>query len=426
MSKRKFNFLELASMANDPYNYGVLTPTFGKIRVEPKDRILIEKGGNGSDSIELYLDLLTDNQVYAQWDRQMGEIISKDWFLEPGGDTLEDKLALEYTEETLKSLSLNSRDYDPVSHSGILGSGQGLDGLTRGLGLALITGISPAEIIWRESSDRTNSYPEVDSVKLRDPRRFQFEADNQGNIFIKLKTKKYWSDGVYVPPRKFIIHRYWSVPSDDPYGNGVGRLLYYPVQWKRELLTLWLSIIDKYSNPTTVGTYERDITTEEQKEFDDALYNISRDMTISMPEGYKVDFISPNLSNVDLLSELEKVCNTYISKVISGEANTGEQNSEGSVKQTVSNSIRYMKAKSFSDLLSETLNNTLIKWIVNYRFPEAKPPKIWRNFNDVESVITLLTQIKSLGFTTTEEYVENITGIPIVNNQREKKSFSIG
>lgn len=418
MPKRRFSNIELASISNDPYLYGSV-PTFGKIRISPKDRLLIENGGTGSESLDLYLNLLTDNHVYAQWDRMMSEITSKDWYLEAGGESDIDKQAHDFIEQTLNNLSINSKDYDSETGLGIYHNSHGLDGLTRGLGLSLILGISIAEIIWKKEDEG----PTVDSIKLRDPRRFHFDVNEQGKIYLKLRTRKHWYSGIFVPPRKFIVQRYWSVPDDDPYGNGIGRLLYYPVQWKRELLTLWLSIIDKYSDPTVIGKYDEDISEIEKQIFDEALSNISRDMVISMPSTFDIQFNSPSLSSIDLLDRLEKLCNTYISKVISGEANTGEQGSEGAVKQTVSNSIRVMKAKSFSDLISETLNNTLIKWLCKYRFPKANPPKLWRNFEDVQEKIELLNRIKSLGFNTTPEYVEQLTGIPLEKKQR--KGFSM-
>lgn len=420
MAKRRFNSIEIASLSNDPYLYGSV-PTFGKIRISSRDRTLVENGGTDSQALELYLNLLSDPHVFAIWDKQMNEITSKDWFLESGGDSDDDKKAFDFVEKTLKNLSINTRDYDSESGLGIISGGVGLDGLTRGLGLSLITGISFAEIIWKKDNDEL---PTIDNIKIRDPRRFHFDINESGRVFLKVKTKKHWSDGIFVPPRKFIVHRYWSIPSDDPYGDGIGRILYYPVQWKRELLTLWLSIIDKYSDPTAIGKYEDDISEEEKREFDNALGNIARDMVISMPSSYTVDFISPSLTSVDLLSNLEKLCNTYISKVISGEATTGEEQA-GSVKQTVSNSIRVMKAKGFSDLISETLNNTLIKWLVKYRFPKANPPKLWRNFDDITEKVELLNRIKNLGFNTTQEYVEDLVGVPLEVKQRNK-GFTMG
>lgn len=419
MPKRRYSNLELASLHNDPYNYLGTVPTFGKLRIASKDRLLVEKGGTDSDALDLYLNLFTDNQVYAQWDRQINEITSKDWFLEAGGESEEDQKALEYVENMIKNLSISNTD-SSIEGLAIENNGFGFDGLTRGLGLSLILGFSVAEIIWKEDSD---GLPTIGNIKIRDPRRFHYDVNEQGHIFLKLKTIKNYYNGIFVPAKKFMVHRYWAIPNDDPYGNGIGRFLYYPVQWKRELLTLWLSIIDKYSDPTVVGKYDEDISADEKAAFDEALSNIARDMVISMPSKFSVDFVSPNMTSVDLLSNLEKVCNTYISKVISGEANTGEQGSEGSTKQTVSNSIRVMKAKAFSDLISDTINSTLIKWVVQYRFPKAKPPKIWRNFRDVQEQIELLTKIKSLGYQATQDYIENLTGIPLVKPEK-KKSFA--
>lgn len=416
--KRRFENLELASYHNDPYNFQSGIAHFGKTRLSPKDRVLIDRGGNGGENLDIYYDLFTDSHAYSQWDRQMSEITSKNWFLEKGGDGEKDQEALEYVEETLKNLSINESDKSEKGYA-LAKTGVGLDGLTRGLGIALFTGISPAEIIWGDGID---GYPVVNNVKMRDARRFHFESSEKGEVFIKLKTRNNYYDGIYVPDRKFIVFKYDSIPSDDPYGMSVGNMLYYPIQWKKELLSLWLTIVDKYASPTTIGKYDEDISDEEKMEFDRAISNVAREMAISMPSSFSVDFESPNISNVDLLDKLEKLCNAYISKVISGEANTGETTGEGSVRQTVSNSIRVAKAKSFSDLISETLNNSLIKWIVATRYPnqDVNPPKLWRNFGDSNEVLDQLKKIKDLGFNTTLEYVENLTGIPLAKKPVQK------
>lgn len=418
MVKRRYSNIELASITNDPFYYGAI-PTWGKIRLSSKDKFLIDNGGISTQSLDLYLDLLTDNQAYFAWDRQMSEITSRELIFEAGGDSEYDQKACEGIKEIIHSLSSNSTDIDLKSELCVVNNGLGIDGITRGLGLSLITGLGIAEIIWKQDIDRL---PTIDSVKIRDIRRFFFEADNSGKTFLKLLTKKNSFSGIYLPPRKFIVNRYWAVPNDDPYGNGLGRLLYYPVTWKRELLSLWLSIIDKYSDPTVVGKYEDGISVEDKEEFERGLSNITRDMAMAMPSHFSVDFVSPTLNGPEILGELEKLCNAYINKIISGEANTGEQGGGGVMRENVSNSIRIMKAKAFSDLISETLNNSLIKWLCGYRYPGANPPRMWRNFGDSVETIEQLTKLKALGFRTTAEFVENLTGIPLEAPQA-KKSF---
>lgn len=417
MAKRRYSSIELASIANDPYLYG-FAPTWGKIRLSSKDRFLVEQGGTGGEALDLYLNLLTDPQAYFAWDRQISEITSREWTVEAGGDDEIDKLAAEFVEETLASLSSHSMDMNNEELA-IVSNGQGFDGITRGLGLALITGISVAEIIWKQDKDYL---PTVETVKVRDPRRFHFDVDSRGHALLKLKTRKHNMDGIYLPARKFIVCRYWAIPNDDPYGAGLGRLLYYPVTWKRELLTLWLSIVDKYADPTVVGTYDQDIEENIREDFQRGLENITRDMVMSMPSHFKVDFMSPTLNGPDILSNLESLCNAYINKVVSGEANTGESGGGGVMRENVSNSIRLMKAKAFSDLISESLNNSMIKWLSLYRFPKAKPPRVWRNFGDASGTIDMLEKLRRLGFNTNHEYIENLTGIPITAPE-QRRSF---
>lgn len=418
MAKRRFSNIELARLSNDPYQWG-LHPTYGgDIRIQPKDRLLVEKGGNGSQALDLYLDLLTDSQVYFCWDKQMSEITSKEWYVMPGGESPTDILVAEYVEKALKNLSCMQEDSD-MEGLGILSNSQGFDGITRGLGLSMITGISFAEVVWYQDRDYN---PSVKKVVIRDPRRFFFEYKN-GKNYIKLLTRNNSYKGIYVPSRKFICSRYWSIPNDDIYGHGSGRLVYYPVQWRRELLTLWLTLLDKYSDPTIIGKYSEDVDESLQEEFRSAISTLSRDMYITMPSLFEVDFFTPDLNSVAMVENLEKVCNTYISKVLLGEANTGEQGGGGVLRENVSNSIRVMKAKAFSDLLSETLNNSLVKWITFYKFGHnVNPPTVWRNFDDVEAKIELLKNLKTLGFNTTKDYVERLTGVPVVQPQA-KKSF---
>lgn len=418
MVKRRFSNIELANTGNDPFLYSIV-PTWGKIRLSSKDRFLVEQGGSHAKSLDLYLDLFTDTQAYHAWDRQMSEITSREFLVEAGGENPIDIEAADYVRKMLNELASHEEDISK-DELAIVGNSTGFDGLTRGLGVALMTGISFAEIIWKQDE---KFLPTVSAVKIRDPRRFHFDLREDNKTYLKLLTRNHSFDGIYVPARKFIVCRYWSIPNDDPYGNGLGRLLFYPVTWKRELLTLWLKIVDKHADPTVIGKYEEDVDDDVADEFERDLSNITRDMTMTMPAHFSVEFLTPDLSAPEMLSELEKLCNGYINKVISGEANTGEQGGGGVMRENISNSIRIMKAKAFSDLISETINNTLIKWLVNGRFHGAAAlPRVWRNFDDMSETIELLTKMKGLGFRTNADFITNLTGIPL-ETQAPSKSF---
>jgi hypothetical protein len=52
-------------------------------------------------------------------------------------------------------------------------------------------------------------------------------------------------------------------------------------------------------------------------------------------------------------------------------------------RDQISDSVRMRKAKAFSEELDETLNATLIRWIVELNYPGAAIPRLRRNFDDL-------------------------------------------
>jgi hypothetical protein len=62
------------------------------------------------------------------------------------------------------------------------------------------------------------------------------------------------------------------------------------------------------------------------------------------------------------------------------------------------------KAKFLSEQLDETLNGTLIRWIVELNYPGASIPRLKRNFTDLEQredpvkTVQILTQLQAVGY----------------------------
>ncbi len=92
----------------------------------------------------------------------------------------------------------------------------------------------------------------IAAVKVKKLARFKFDMDGQ----LRLLTRSNITDGVAVPDRKFIVHRH-SIDDDDddPYGVGLGQVLYWPAWMKRQALAHWLSAVEKFASPTTKITY---------------------------------------------------------------------------------------------------------------------------------------------------------------------------
>ena len=403
---------QIAKISNDPLIAGGVT-LGGKVRLLSRDAILRDKGGGSLfRALDLYYDLFTDMVVFSSWDKQATDIVSREWIVEPGGKEDIDLRAADFARENLEDLGshveygIRIAEDRPCS---------GFDHLTRGLLVATIAGIATGEIIW--GVNRKGQIIPAE-IPIRDSRRFMFEYEaKRDKIRPKLLTRGTFNEGILLPARKFIFHRYYAMPGfSDPHGFGLGRQLFYPVEWKKEAIIMWLNLIDKYIDPVTIGTHPAEADKDEVREFKDHIQTIAQEMSITMPEGWSIEFNRAEINgSYDALVQLLEYLDKQISKVITGEATVGEPLGGSQARETINNSIRVQKAKAWSDQLSETLNCTLLKWMTELNFPGARPPKVWREFGDedgLKDIATVLTLLNQLEYKADPNWIEIKTGIP--------------
>lgn len=417
--------MELSNVANNPL-LG-FAPTYGTstYKLTPQDSLLVEKGGSSLRALDIYHNLATDPHVFACIDKISQEIISREFVVKPFDESVKAREISDWVTEMLTSLGQDYEDDNEYVQIADTHS-MGLDALFKSFSFAQITGYQPAEVIWGIDKD---DLPYPRAVKPKDPRRFTFEANSEGAIFPKILLNTRGYDGLYLPKRKFIFHTYWSIATDDPYGMSLSRQIYYPVLWKREAFTYWLTILDRFSDPIALGKAPDHATDEQLEAFKSFLVGISRETSAVLPEGFEVSFETVSLGGVkDVLEALIESCDRHISLAILGEAVTGEQvgSALGSQKETIGNSIRIMKAKAISEGICNTLNNTLIKWAVKYRFGEDAPvPTLHRIFEDKKDLSLILSHfqtLKLIGFPIDFSQIEELTGYRILNQDGQVKS----
>lgn len=407
---KRFKAKELANTANNPL-LG-MPPSYGSTThlLNSQDALLVQKGGTGLRALDLYFDLASDPHAFACIDKIIQEIISREYIVKPASQDEKDLKIAEWVQNMLEHLGEQADDKNSKVQCANTHSG-GFNSLTKSLALSLLTGIQPAEIIWSLDAE---SLPFPLAVKPKDARLFIFEADNEGKVYPKLLVNTNSYNGKFLPNRKFIFHTYWAIASDDAYGLGLGRQLYYPIIWKREAFTYWLTILDKFTDPLIIGEAPEYATNEQIEEFKNFLAGIASETSAVLPEGWKININDINITGaVDVLEKLINNCDKHISLAILGEATTGEQNT-GAYKDGISNSIRVMKAKAISDGICNTLNNTLINWSVKYRFGEdAKIPRLIRIFEEPKDKTTILQHfqtLKQIGFPIDFIQIEELTG----------------
>jgi len=351
---------------------------------------------SASKGIAIYADLERDAHAGAVLDKRKRAVTAREWYVEPASEDAGDKEVADFVEKTLKNLRF--------------------DRITKDLLDATLKGFAVVEIMWGVVNNRLVPVKVID----RDQRRFIFDIDRN----LRLLSQARPLEGEELPDRKFILH---TVGGKDgtPYGLGVGQRIFWPVFFKRQNLSFWLIFNEKFGTPTAKGTYPRGATEQEQTKLLNALRAISQEAGIIIPEGMEVELLeAARTGSADGYERLCAYMDAQISIAVLGETltttvgNTGGNRALGEVHEEG----RMELAKDDADELSATLNDTLIRWIVEYNFPSRPPPAVWRDFAQQEDLNTLAERDKKLseiGFERTPESVLEIYGPGYVKIERE-------
>lgn len=396
-SEKKFerpiiNTKELALYTQNPYEtyinglYYFRGGNSSDIVIRPADDILIKNGGAGA--LHVYPRLLNDSTVQAGFSKVLQEITSRDLVVSPARDTTGDKYIAEFVKKVLTDGDLN------------------LDEVYRALAESYITGIRVGELLWKKGKHRTPM-----GFKPKDSRRFRFVEKQDGTMNLNLIKSADELDLIPLPPRKFICQRYWTVHNGDPYGSGLGRVLYNLVKFKRRAIESELLYSDRFSTPTAVCHAPSSATVNEVNEIYNRLSNLSQEVAMVLPDGYKLDFVDPG-GKPDIFVGIRDYLTQEITLLIAGESEAGNPESGSRASSEVANTVRIVKAKELSELISYTLNRTLVRWIVDLNFgSNVRSPSIKRDFRmDEESTLTvtdIVAMKEKLALEPTKEWMAN-------------------
>lgn len=344
---------EVATAARDITRF-----SYGGTALQNTDPTLATRGdGRG---VEMYDDLERDCHAAAVLQKRRLAVISREWEVEPGGEAPIDVEAAEEVRRQLAALNF--------------------DQLCDKLLDAILKGYAVAEVIWEAG----NGAIEARAVKSRNQRRFTFDQDGA----LRLLTWENMTDGEAVPERKFIIHRHGD-KHENPFGLGLGTRLFWPVFFKRQGITFWLTFADKFGSPTAVGKYPQGADAAGRAKLMDALTALANDVGVTIPEDMKIEFLEASRSgSIDTYEKLARYMDEQMSEAVLGETGSTNQSGAGGsrARDQVGNEVRLEISKADADLLCATLNETLVKWISELNFPGAALPKVWRDFEEDEDL----------------------------------------
>jgi len=341
---------EIASVKRDPFS-----PLFSGLLQQNDDTLATRGQGKG---IRLYEEIERDAHAFACLHKRKMAVISRPWEVTPASESPLDMRAAEVVEAQLDAI--------------------GFDHLCLNLLDAINKGFAVGEILWVLNKLGIAA----SEVRARDQRRFWFGE----NYELRLKTLTNLLPGEALPERKFIVHTL-GAKDNNPYGLGLGSKLFWLVWFKRQGITFWLTLLDKFGSPTSVGKYPAGTQPPDQQKLLDALSAISQDAGVIVPDGMVIELLEATRGGNAGYEQMIRYMDEQISYCVLGEA-PGAKSSGGALASAAitRNEVRLELVQYDSDMLSATLNSTLVRWISEFNVPGATPPTIWRKISEPEDI----------------------------------------
>lgn len=352
MADEKPPLQQIATAARDPW-----LPQFQET-LDPADETLRAKGGG--KGLALYDEIRRDGHAFGVLQKRKLEVTAREWIVLPASERLKDRKAAELVEQQLKALDF--------------------DRLTKGLMGAVLKGYAVAEVLWE---NRGGTWWAA-AAKVKKQRRFRFTPEGE----LRLVTREALMHGVPVPDRKFVVHRHNIDDEDDePYGLGLGSVLFWPAWMKRQVLAHWLQTSERFAAPTVLAVYPGGYDKQKQDELLGAIRMMARDAGIVVPDGVLVSLLQATGNMGQTQEGLARFLDEMMSEAVLGETlstNAGERGARSLGE--VHDGVRKIIAKADADAVSASLNTSLVKWIVEINMPGAGLPTVWRDFADQENL----------------------------------------
>jgi phage gp29-like protein len=227
------------------------------------------------------------------------------------------------------------------------------------------------------------------------------------------------NESAEIPPYQMVIHRHYQARIDNPYGVGIGGLLIELIEWRNALLDLWLILSKKYVEPVKIGKVPDTASDEEVDAFFDQLNKLRNSSTFVLPVGFEIDFQTASASEFQsILLPLLEYCDQKINGLIIGESIVGKDISNANQhRDGVAAEITEDMAKSMAQEICDTLNETVVQWLLANNFDEPVEAKlVVVDSEDVDAGLERLKMLKDLGLQIDQDWLAekyNVKRAPI-------------
>ncbi|MEO0152034.1 MAG: DUF935 family protein [candidate division WOR-3 bacterium] len=257
---------------------------------------------------------------------------------------------------------------------------------------AIATGYSIVQLYWDEVYSKTLQRKVFIPIKF-EPNPFHWYKIKDNKIYFIDDNQR----EIEVVQGKVILHKNFQ---DAYFPNGVPLLLkcWFPYFIKKNIPKQALIYIESFVIPTVFAKYEQ-LTEEEQRKILDMIINLQDIRAGTFPKQIEIETLETKSAKMDEFVSLIKWCEDAISKVFLGGTLTAQLGEVGSysaskVHYEVREDIAFFDAKN----LCETLNTTLISYIIDFNFSEDEIdeyPELEFDFSKVYGVEELVKIINA-------------------------------
>jgi len=358
----------------------------------PNPDIFFEQTG---ETIEVYNRMLMDDEIGASLDIRKRAILSYPWTLTAEKDAISQKIK-DFVKEVLQSFSFSR--------------------LLEQMLTALEFGFSVNEVVWHDPKEKDGRWMIKDVILLK-PERFSFKPD--GTLVMLSPVHEEMGEKYRY---KFIVHRNGVAP-ENPYGLSVLRRCYWPWTFKRAGWRFWLIAAEKFGVPTVLALFKAD-NEEQAKEraemLAQMLTSIKTDAGLALANVDEVKTLEAKGEGLRSFEILIELCNRAISKAITGQfLATGEAKHGTRAQATVHENILYEIIDADARNLAETINNTLIPWIVELNFGKDAPVPYFEFDLSEETPWERIREAIDRGVPISQKALYEVYGLPRPEDERD-------
>lgn len=374
------------------------TRTFIEPLLRPQDELLLQKAP--WDYLKLWEYVLEDDQVKTTLQQRFSALKSKETEVILGkrrgmDTTTADEKARDFIKEQIEGLSWDD-------HSEKMAYG-------------VFYGMSFGECMWMRDGSNIVFDDTRGGILVRNRRRFRFDIEKRPRL-ITLADQMF---GELLPDRKFWMFQVGADNDDEPFGKGLAHWLYWPVFFKRSDIRLWLKWVESEASGKRVGKYPKNASKKDQDTLLEAAYALGSSGAVVIPEGMLLELQQQGRSSTPDYATLHDKMNASITKVVLSQTMTTEDGgsySQAKVHEGVLESV----IKADSDLINQSFNRGPVRWLIDWNYPGAAYPQVWRRVESEPDLKPQADRDKTLfdmGFRPRLDYVKATYGEGFTDTQ---------